>query len=167
MKKSLTALFVVSFMLALVLAAGCSYKEGTGGIFDKSEPQKKLSTRYNPWTQMVEWYFFSNDGTELYADELYAKSGDKEFRAVNVKITNKAVEVRGADATVLGVQWAGATAYTKAWLDGIAGVAAQVVPAFNAWAAAHPQSARDPDIVQGVFVGLVKDALAKQLTGGG
>lgn len=103
----------------LILAAfvgmfgGCA--QGVAPLWSKKDAQKRLTAHYNPWTGMVEWDFFSNDGTELSADELYGKAGDKEFRATNVHITNKAVELTDADARVLEV----ATRLTQVAIDSI------------------------------------------------
>lgn len=152
---------IVTALLSLFLTfGGCSYQEGTGGIFDKSEAQKKLSCKYNPWSGTMDWAFFSNDGTGLTASRLYAKSGDKEFEATDVVITDKNVEVRGADANTMEVQWIGATAYTKAHWDGAIGLATQIAGPLSQWMKDNPKDAQKPDIVRGVVEMFAKQAVS-------
>jgi len=150
--------------MAILVGSGCSYKEGTGGIFDKSEPQKKLSAQYNPWSQTMDWSFFSNDGTGLTAKRLYAKSGDKEFEATDVVISDKSIENRNADAATLGVQWSGASQLATAHWNGAIGLAAAIAPALTEWVKAHPASAQNPDILRGVVESLAKDVVTKGIT---
>lgn len=160
---STIAAFPVQIAFAILLflfgSSGCSYKEGTGGIFDKSEPQKKLSAAYNPWSQTMDWSFFSNDGTGLTASKLYAKSGDKEFEALDVVIADKSVETRTADAATLGVQWSGASQLATAHWNGAIGLATAIAPTLTEWVKAHPQSAKNPDILRGVVESMAKDAI--------
>ena len=151
---------IFTAFLALFGISGCSYKEGTGGIFDKSEPQKKLSAAYNPWSQTMDWSFFSNDGTGLTATRLYAKSGDKEFEATDVVISDKSVDNRNADAVTLGVQWSGASQLATAHWNGAIGLATAIAPALTEAIKSDPTLLEKPSILRAVVESLAKDAVA-------
>lgn len=143
---------------------GCSFQEGTGGIWDKSEPQTKFEI--SPVSKKMR--YFSNEGRSAKVElaEIEKKENGWKFKVEGLVLNEKNVEIRGADKEVLAGQWTGSAQLATAHWEGAKNLVVPVftaaMPAVTEYIKAHPASAKDPSILQGVL----KSAMDQVISGG-
>lgn len=152
--------FLFWVLFILFGAGGCS--QGAIQWYEKSEPQTIFALRYNPFTGVVEPYFASNDGRTITFDEASGSRGaDGVFTFVikNFNTTERSVENRGAAAIQDTAWFGGASQLATAHWNGATALATAIAPTLTEWVKAHPQSAKNPDILRGVVDSLAKEAV--------
>lgn len=129
---------------------GCS--QGTEQWFEKANPQTSIKVAYNPWSQTFDVDAFSNDGRSIHADELQAKSGDKEFTAKNLHVTERSVENRQANVAQIEASGqavaAVATANWTGFTEAIKAAAPIAAPYLQGMAAAKLAKAQRPGLIE-------------------
>lgn len=128
----------------VVMGLGCS--RGSNQWYEKANPETSLKVHYNPMTATWEADFYSNDGRAMTADsiEAVASKDAKNFKATNLKITERSVENRTADAAQTGAMGDAMSKIAKANWDGAAGVMHEATQGIAAIKAATPPPSTQP-----------------------
>lgn len=101
-------------------SAGCQF--GTSPVWSTANPTKEFEMGYDPWSNTYKAKYRDNAGGKLKAKEIYAKTGDKEFRATNVEIADESVNNRDANVD----QMKAGTAMTEAAFKGASELASSI-----------------------------------------
>ena len=129
---------------------GCT--RGSSQWFENANPQTSIKVAYEPLSQTYSVDAFSNDGRAIHADELHAKSGDKEFTAKNLHVTERSVENR--QANVAQIEASGqavanvATANWTGFTEAIKAAAPIAAPYLQGMAAAKLAKAQRPGLIE-------------------
>lgn len=97
----MTSYFVRAIAVAILVvglcagSAGCQF--GTSPVWSTANPTKEFEMGYDPWSNTYKAKYRDNAGGKLKAKEIYAKTGDKEFRATGVEIADESVNNRDAN----------------------------------------------------------------------
>lgn len=150
---------ILGLVLGLVFLSGLACQKGVAPVWSTANPSTEITV--NPVTKTIT--VFNNKDVDVTLEEFSGgTAGGTTWKVKNVKIIDGASGVREAN---IGQMKAG-TEMTAAAFDGatklVTSAITAAMPALTEYIKAHPASAKDPTILEGV----IKSAMNQVIEGG-